>query len=281
MTAFGARLRDVAADRGPLVVGIDPHESVLLDWGLTPDAAGARDLGLRVVEAATGRAGIVKPQVSFFERYGAAGFSALEEVLAAARGAELIVIADAKRGDIGSTMDAYAAAWLTPGAALEVDALTVSPYLGVGAVEGALAAADRAGKGVFVLAATSNPEARALQSARTADDRTVARSVLDDVDAWNAAHTADGEWGSVGVVIGATVDLAAAGIGTPATPPAPVLAPGFGHQGAVLAQTAAIFGAHASTVLPSASRSILTAGSEGIAAAIADHAAQARGGSHG
>ena len=131
---FGERVRSVLGARGPLCVGIDPHAALLASWGLSDDAQGVREFGLRTVEAATGRVGFVKPQVSFFERFGSRGIAALEDVLAAARAAGLIVIADAKRGDIGSTMDDYARAWLTPGSPLEADALTVSPFLGVGAV---------------------------------------------------------------------------------------------------------------------------------------------------
>lgn len=115
MTGFGQRLRRALDEHGPLCVGIDPHEALLRAWGLGVDAAGVREFGLRTVDAAAGRVGIVKPQVAFFERFGSAGFAALEDVIAAARAADLIVIADAKRGDIGTTMDGYAAAWLEPG----------------------------------------------------------------------------------------------------------------------------------------------------------------------
>ena len=134
--AFGERLRAVIARalRTACASASIRTSICSTQWGLDASAAGAREFGLRVVEAAAGRVGIVKPQVSFFERYGSAGFAALEDVLAAARAAGLLVIADAKRGDIGSTMDAYARAWLTPGSPLEADALTVSPYLGVGSL---------------------------------------------------------------------------------------------------------------------------------------------------
>ena len=149
MTGFGERLRLAVADRGALCVGIDPHEGLLREWGLDATAAGTRELGLRVVDAAAGRVAVVKPQVAFFERFGSAGFAALEDVLAAARAAGLIAIADAKRGDIGTTMDGYAAAWLSPGAPLEADAVTVSPYLGVGALVPTFDLAERHG---FMLA---------------------------------------------------------------------------------------------------------------------------------
>ena len=269
--SFGERARAAIARHGHLCVGIDPHEPLLVSWGLTADAAGVREFGLRVVEAAAGRAGFVKPQVSFFERHGSAGFAALEDVLAAAREAGIVVIADAKRGDIGSTMDAYAAAWLTPGSPLEADALTVSPYLGVGALSGTFDLARDHGKGVFVLAATSNPGAAGLQRATTAGGITVSADVIAQVSARNAQDAAGGEWGSLGFVIGATVDWAEAGL-SPFEPVAPILAPGFGFQGADPGRLAAVYGAMAPAVVASESRSLLSAGPDGIADAIASAA---------
>lgn len=272
---FGERARAALEAHGPLCVGIDPHAALLAAWGLTADAAGVREFGLRTVEAAAGRVGVVKPQVSFFERYGAAGFAALEDVLAAARAAGLLVIADAKRGDIGSTMADYAQAWLPTGAPLEADALTVNPYLGVGALEGAFALAEEHGKGLFVLAATSNPEATVLQRATTADGETVSAAVVAEVSRRNAAATPGGEWGSFGFVIGATVDAAEAGL-APFAPVAPILAPGFGAQGATPADLARRFGPQAASVIASESRSLLSAGLAALAETIADRAAQYR-----
>lgn len=260
---FGDRVRAVFREHGRLCVGIDPHEQLLTEWGLDVSAEGARTFGLRVVEAAATRCGIVKPQVSFFERFGSAGFAALEDVLRAARESGLLVIADAKRGDIGSTMDAYARAWLTPGSPLEADAVTLSPYLGVGALEDTLRYAVSHGKGAFVLAATSNPEASGLQSARmsvSTPGATVAAAVATEVAAFNAATTAAGSWGSIGLVIGATVDLADRGLPDGLKPAAPILAPGFGHQGARSEDRETIFGRLAPTVIVAESRSILAAG---------------------
>ncbi|MFJ4174404.1 orotidine-5'-phosphate decarboxylase [Microbacterium sp. NPDC089696] len=266
-TPFGERVRAVLDERGPLCVGIDPHAALLDAWGLGQDAAGAREFGLRTVAAAAGRAGIVKPQVSFFERFGSAGFAALEEVLAAARAADLLVIADAKRGDIGTTMDAYAAAWLSPGSPLEADALTVNPYLGVGALDGTFELALEHGKGVFVLAATSNSEALTLQRSVSATGRSVAADVVAVVSARNAESAQTGEWGSIGFVIGATVDWTDAGLAA-FTPPAPILAPGFGAQGATAADLHRRFGSMSRSVVASESRSILAAGPDGLEAAI-------------
>jgi len=265
---FGERLSAVFADRGQLCVGIDPHESLLVEWGLA-GATGARDFGLRVVEAAAGRAGIVKPQVAFYERFGAAGISALEEVLAAARAAGLLVIADAKRGDIGSTMAGYAAAWTGEGP-LAADAVTVSPYLGSASLAETNTTARAAGAGLFLLAATSNPEAAELQTARTASGATVAATIVERVREWNTGETL----GSTGVVIGATVDLDALGLDRESLVGVPILAPGFGAQGARYADVRDLFGPATGGVLLSASRSILAAGPVDIASAIATQAAE-------
>lgn len=271
--SFGERVRAALHAHGPLCVGIDPHAALLAAWGLSDDAQGVREFGLRTVEAASGRVGIVKPQVSFFERFGSQGIAALEDVLAAARAAGLIVIADAKRGDIGSTMDDYARAWLTPGSPLEADALTVNPFLGVGALDGAFALAAENGKGLFVLAATSNPEAEGLQRSTGSTGATVSAAVITEVSARNVAESAAGEWGSFGFVIGATVDWTLAGI-EPFAPAAPILAPGFGAQGATPADLRDRFGSMANAVIASESRSILSAGPADLAEAITARATE-------
>lgn len=281
MTGFGARLSAAIATHGNLCVGIDPHPALLDDWGLPRSAEGVRDFGLRVVAAAASTVAAVKPQVAFFESYGAAGFAALEEVLRAAREASLLVIADAKRGDIGSTMDGYTAAWLTAGSPLEADAVTLSPYLGPDSLRDTLIAAVRADKGAFVLAATSNPEAFALQSAGTADvaageGETVAARVARDVTWLNSSAAFDGPLGPIGLVVGATVDREAVGLSDELLRGAPILAPGFGAQGAEPADLHARFGALRGQVLASESRSLLRAGPEGLAAAITRRAEEYR-----
>jgi orotidine-5'-phosphate decarboxylase len=269
---FGERLAGVLQRLGPLCVGVDPHAHLLDAWGLPAGAAGVREFGLRVVEATSrGGAGIIKPQVAFYERWGSAGFAALEDVLDAARQAGLLVVGDAKRGDIGSTMDAYGDAWFDLESPLRVDALTVSPYLGMGSMSGLIDRARRAGAGVFVLGATSNPEARVTQSARRTDPdgtvRTVAGGIVDDVlhDNQNAGET---RFGSVGLVLGATVDLVDAGIDVDLLTTTPVLAPGFGHQGARYRDIPALFGSASRSVLVSTSRALLDQGPTGLADAV-------------
>ena len=155
--SFGSRLRSAIRERSALCVGIDPHAATLATWGLSRDEAGLTAFGATLVDAAVGRAAIVKPQVAFFEAAGSAGYRALEVTIRRARDAGLLVVADTKRGDIGSTGDGYAEAWLDPASPLASDAMTVSPYLGYGSLAGTVDLAAAHGAGVFVLAATSNP----------------------------------------------------------------------------------------------------------------------------
>lgn len=278
MTAgFGERLAGAFAAHGQLCVGIDPHVFLLDAWELPDTAAGLLEFGLRVVDAAAGRVGVVKPQVAFFERHGADGYRALERLLAAAREAGLLVIADVKRGDIGSTVEAYAQAWLTPGSPLEADAMTMSAYQGVGSLAAPIAIAHEAGKGLFVLAATSNPESFLLQQSTASSGsnagRTVAASIVEDVIEVNRRNRG-AELGSVGVVLGATARLSDYGVQVEhlaATPATPVLAPGFGSQGARYERWGELYGASAPYVLVSVSRGILSAGPAGVAAAIDAH----------
>ena len=279
--SFGDTLERVFDERGRLCVGIDPHVFLLRAWGLGDDAAGLREFGLRVVDAAVGRAGIVKPQVAFFERHGSAGYAALEEVIAAARAAGLVVIADAKRGDVGTSVEAYGEAWLHPGSALEADAVTLNAFQGVGSIAAPLELAREHGKGVFVLAATSNPEAAGYQTATigsgTDSGKSVARGIVAEVTRWNT-QSGTGGLGSAGVVLGATVSLADYGIDPSelAAHRTPILAPGFGHQGARISDLQSLYGAASGLVIVSASRSILGAGPDGITTAISDHATEAR-----
>lgn len=278
---FGERLAAVFAAYGRLCVGLDPHAALLDRWGQPDSAEGLREFGLRVIEAAADRVGILKPQIAFFERHGAAGYAVLERLLGEAREAGLLVIADVKRGDIGTTVDAYGEAWLRPGSSLEADAMTISAYQGLGSIEQVMVAAEAAGKGLFVLAATSNPEAAAIQRAvlqqSTRAGHTVAGAITQGVIGWNAgrADASANAFGSVGVVFGATTDLSAAGIPTDVEPPRPglpVLAPGFGHQGAEPGDLRLRFGGYAGGVIANESRSLLSAGPDGLADAIARRA---------
>lgn len=248
---FGTRLAEASAVRGPLCLGIDPHPELLASWGLPATPDGLAAFSETCVAAFAGFA-VVKPQVAFFESYGSAGYAVLERTIAALREAGVLVLADAKRGDIGSTMAAYAAAWAGD-SPLAADAVTASPYLGFGSLLPLLETAAAHGRGVFVLAATSNPEGASVQRAR-ADGRTVAQAI---VDAAGEANRVAGERpGSIGVVVGATLrevpDLSALG--------GPVLVPGIGAQGGRPEALAGLGGAAAGTLLPAVSREVLRAG---------------------
>ena len=286
---FGKRLVEAFDSFGQLCVGIDPHPYLLERWGLPDEPSGLRQFGLRVIDAAAGRVGIVKPQVAFFERHGSAGYAALESILDSARQAGLVVIADAKRGDLGTSVEAYAQAWFSAGSPLEVDALTISAFMGLGSIEAPMTLAEEMGKGLFVLAATSNPEALSVQTARISSGshagRTVASSIVAGVGEWNSSvgsGTAVREGlvrdvGSIGLVLGATVDFTTFGLdlaSIAAVPASPVLAPGFGHQGAQYADLDRLYGPAAPVTIVSASRSILEAGPDGISEAIRMQAAE-------
>jgi orotidine-5'-phosphate decarboxylase len=253
---FGARLRALTEKRGPLCVGVDPHPGLLAHWGLPDDVEGLRRFAGTVVEALADRVAVLKPQSAFFERFGSAGIAVLEDVIAQAAQSGALTIVDAKRGDIGSTMAAYAQAYVGGSSTLAGDAVTVSPYLGFESLRPVLSLAAETGRGVFVLALTSNSEGAQVQHARGADGRTVAQTVIDAVAVENAGVQ---PLGSVGVVVGATVT----GVGREhvlTTLNGPLLAPGIGAQGGTAADLRAIFGSAIGDVLPSTSREVLSGG---------------------
>jgi orotidine-5'-phosphate decarboxylase len=260
MTGFGARLQASMRRHGPLCVGLDPHRALVEQWGLPYDVAGLERFALTCVEAFAGRVAAVKPQSAFFEVFGSRGIAVLERVLRELRDAETLTILDAKRGDIGSTMTAYAEAYLGPHAVAPADALTVSPYLGYESLRPALDHAAQTGRGLFVLALTSNPEGGSVQHA-VRDGRTVAASIVEGARSDNAAAHARDELGHVGLVIGATVGDAVERLGLDLVAAAtPVLAPGFGAQGGTVDSLAATFGPALGQVLASSSREILAEG---------------------
>jgi orotidine-5'-phosphate decarboxylase len=267
---FSRSLEAAFSSKGQLCVGIDPHEDILLDNGFEISASGVYEFSMKMLDQLEDTVSIVKPQVSFFERFGAEGFSTLEKVLESAKDRGLLVIADAKRGDIGSTMEAYAQAWLGKSAPFVCDALTVNPYLGVGALAPAASIASERGKGMYVLAATSNPEGVLLQSSGQVS---VAEQVANEVAALNSATaSSNSRFGSIGLVIGATVPLAKLGLAKinedKTALRTTILAPGFGYQGAKLEDAKSIFGALSGDVLYSISRSALRDGILGVKMAV-------------
>ena len=252
--SFGRQLQQRVLEFGPLCVGIDPSRALLHAWEREDTVEGLEFFSLAVLEAAAQNAAVLKPQVAYFERFGAAGYHVLERLIREARDAGMMVIADAKRGDIGSTNEGYASAWLDDASPLASDAVTISPYTGVAALTPFF---DRvpAGKGVFVLAATSNPEGRTLQEARTADDEAVEDMVLRHVAEMNEG--ADG-LGGVGVVLGATRTMPRFDL---SLLHGPFLVPGVGAQGATPDQVGRLFArCPKGSVVVNVSRAILGAG---------------------
>lgn len=267
---FGQRLRTATDTYGPLCAGIDPHRALVESWGLGYDVDGLAAFTDVCVEAFAGHVGVVKPQSAFFEVFGSRGIAILERAILALREAGTLVILDAKRGDIGSTMAAYAEAYVGKDAVAPADAITASPYLGFESLRPALDLAAQTGRGVFVLGLTSNPEGRTVQHARLRDV-SVAESMVAGAAGENAGARARGELGSIGLVVGATVgsavqelglDLVAAG--------GPLLAPGVGAQGGTSEDLRRVFGDALPNVLPASSREVLSAGPD--VAALRDRA---------
>lgn len=273
---FGERFLERAQSHGKLCVGIDPHEQLLKDWGLGVNVEGLRKFTRICVEAFAPTACVVKPQVAFYEAFGSTGFAVLEEAIFELRRHGVLVIADAKRGDIGSTMAGYARAWVHPDSPLCSDAMTVSPWLGFDSLQPVKKVADDNGAGVIVLAATSNPEAPSVQSAVVTSPfeggpsvvskekdplvagekapATLAQDIVNRVAAANREYGAAA--GNMGVVVGATVN----------DPPrldevgGMVLMPGVGAQGGTMADVKRIAGQAGSLVSLNVSRGILKHG---------------------
>ncbi|GHF28017.1 orotidine 5'-phosphate decarboxylase [Amycolatopsis deserti] len=255
MTGFGARLVEAVAARGNLCAGIDPHPGLLDAWGLDRDPGGLEKFALTAVDVLAEEVSVVKPQAAFFEAFGPPGVAVLARVVEHARDRGALVLLDVKRGDIGSTMAAYTAAYLGPDAPVRADAITVSPYLGFGSLAPALGG----GEGLFILARTSNPEAGALQNAKLDNGKTVAQSIVDEAARCNAGAASLGD---VGVVVGATIgagELDLTGLN------GPILAPGFGAQGATVDDLRRLFGADLPGVLPASSRDVLRHGPDPVA----------------
>lgn len=245
------------SEYGPLVFGLDPSGDLLRGWGLGDTADGLERFVDIVVDAAVGAVGVVKPQAAFYERHGWRGVRSLARLVETCRGAGLLVLLDVKRGDVGSTSQAYAEAYLGPSAPIPVDAITVTPYLGFAAMQPILDRAVASGAGVFVVTRSSNPEGRTIQTARHPSSVSVEQQLIADIAAENQRVAPD-RIGPIGSVFGPTHG-----------PPAGFdlrgmnglfLAPGVGTQGATPATVAACFATCPDRVLASASRSLLVAG---------------------
>ena len=274
-TSFADRLISGVRDKGPLCVGIDPHLTMLpaLFGAAGPDAAAK--WGVALVERCVGRAAVVKPQAGLFERWGARGMAALEEVCRAATRAGLIVILDAKRGDIGSTAEGYAEGYLGAGSSCPCDAITVNPYMGIDTLQPFVSVAEREGKGVVVLARTSNPGSKDFQQKLIAGPEGeplyihVARSLAPMIARLRGPETG---WSGLMMVAGATGPAEAARLRA-TSGDALFLVPGYGAQGAGARESMAGFVQRAGGLeggVVNASRSVATPESARGAANIRD-----------
>lgn len=223
----------------PLCVGLDPHLGLIPELfrrgtmapGDPQTALAVEEFLGAVIDRLVGRVAIIKPQIAFFERLGWRGMQLLDGLCSRARAADLMVLLDAKRGDIGSTAEGYAGAYLTADAAMPVDAITLNPYLGFETLDPFVRAASEAGRGLFVLVKTSNPGSGDLQD-RDVEGEPLFGRVADGL----ARIAADllGQktgWSSLGVVCGATWPDQARRV-RDALPKALFLVPGYGAQGA-------------------------------------------------
>ena len=243
---FGDRLaRALASTNTPLCMGIDPHKALMpalfCDDTGTPSVDGLRDFALTLVDAATGLVPAIKPQAAMFEAFGPQGVAILAETAMAAQSAGLLVIMDAKRGDIGSTSEAYAHAYLGHDAPFPSDALTINPWMGLDTLAPFMTRATQTNSGLFILVRTSNKGAADLQELalsgnRPEGDRPEGDRLVYQQLAYDLAPFIDGAKGasglsSFGIVAGATVPEQAEELRT-ILPSAPFLIPGFGAQGA-------------------------------------------------
>ena len=275
MPSFARRFLALAEARSPLCVGIDPAVELLDQWGLPRSAEGLSRFCDIMVEAMDDQVAVVKPQSAFFEQFGPDGMRELARLVRNVQARGALALIDVKRGDIGHTLIAYADAILGPDSPFGGDAMTVSAYLGFGALMPLIDKAVERQAGVFVVVRSSNPEGRALQDANLPDGRTVATALADDITAFNA--TVGEPVGPVGAVMGATIEGAATQT-LAHLPNALILAPGIGAQGATFEDVARNFGPATRRVLPAISRAILAKGPSVTALrdTIARHAAQAR-----
>jgi orotidine-5'-phosphate decarboxylase len=257
VATYRQRLRETVEARGRLVVGIDPHTSMLDAWGLPRTASGLERFARGLVAAVGDLVPVFKPQSAFYEVYGSAGIAVLERLLDDIRQQGALSILDVKRGDIGSTMAAYADAYLRSDAPLAADAITISPYLGFASLQPAFDRAVAHDRGVYVLARTSNPEGGQVQLA-LGQEGSVVQEIIDAAAELNRALPTK----CIGLVVGGTH----ADLGCDVSEfNGSILVPGIGVQGGRLEDLPDLFGDALRHVLPSVSRGVLAAGPDGAA----------------
>lgn len=257
-------MEEIARKKSILVVGIDPRFDQLpasLRKGATSMKAQAQaylQFGRELIDVVANHAVAVKVQVAFYEALGPEGMSAYAETLAHARRRKIPTIADVKRGDIGSTAEAYTAAYLAQGAPFEADAVTLNPLLGTDAVEPFILQAGKSGKGLFFLVKTSNPSSRDFQDLRTGGGEPLHLAIASRVDSWGLHYLGKSGYSCVGAVVGATFPEEAARIRV-AAPRAIFLVPGYGTQGGGVEGVRACLNPDRRGAIVAAARSIIFA----------------------
>lgn len=257
MKPFTERFAELARNRSPLCLGIDPSPELLDLWGLPDTPEGVRRFCSVVLEATDDLVTMIKPQIAFFERHGAVGLTELSAVAKQIRDRNSLCTIDAKRGDIANIMEGYSDAFFGVSGGILADAITLNPYLGYEVLQPVIQRARNAGNGVFIVVRSTNPGGRSPQNALLEDGRTVAEDLADEITNQN---TAFGESiGPVGAVLGATLPTDDASI-VHRLPRSLILVPGLGAQGADMSDTVSKFGTARGRIVPTLSRGILRHG---------------------
>ncbi|NVJ22176.1 orotidine-5'-phosphate decarboxylase [Myxococcus sp. AM011] len=273
--SFAQRFARLADERSPFCLGVDPSKDLLARWGLPDTAQGLSDFCERIADAAGDSVAVVKPQSAFFERHGPAGLQTLQALMKRFKAAGTLALLDVKRGDIGSTMDAYAETVFGVGSAYEADAATFSAYLGLGALVKTIERARASGACAFLVVRSSNPEGTSLQTSTGGDGRTVAEVLADGLRELN--EKAGPGVLPAGAVMGATLPASDRDI-VERLGGALMLTPGIGAQGAGFDDLKRLFAGREAQIIPTATRSVLEAGPDvaSLRAAIQRHVEPAR-----
>ena len=255
--SFEAAFQRIGDDISPFCLGIDPAPGLLTAAGLPNDKAGLRIFYERLLESTQGLVSVVKPQVSYFERFGPDGLVELKRLIDMAHDRGYLVIVDAKRGDIDASSAGYAEAYLGPSSYYNADALTVTAYLGFGALDPIFDRAAEHGKGVFVVVMSSNSEGQPIQTAILKDrDQSVAAYLVEEINAYNERR----QQKVIGAVLGATRELQQLEGLIDALGQNLILCPGIGHQGATFDDLGRTFSKARRNLIPIMARSIVREG---------------------
>lgn len=273
--SFAQRFARLADERSPFCLGVDPSRDLLTKWGLPDTAKGLSDFCERIAEAAGERVAVVKPQSAFFERHGPEGLQVLQSLMKRFKAAGTLALLDVKRGDIGSTMDAYAETVFGAGSPYEADAATFTAYLGLGALVKTMERARACGACAFIVVRSSNPEGTSLQTSTGTDGRRVAQVLADGLREFNE-KSGPGVL-PAGAVMGATLPDSDREV-VERLGGALMLTPGIGAQGAGFDDLKRLFAGREAQVIPTATRSVLEAGPDlaSLRAAIERHVEPAR-----